>query len=420
MSEYTRIQLISWELYTGPVIGRSKPRTRGWYSGLLAAPELPTSVPDVRVDVIGQCVDIDARLAFTADAITKARALADPAPTTLKVFLAPEFIYRGAGGAYVHDLLNGWKETAPSYLGISPAVPYYKSWAGLFGGLRSLAAQAEHEHWLFVFGTAVSATFPTNKPSKGKFFLAPSQARDIRNTSLVQCGGLEHASTGHTARKQYDSSIDFLHEYAGFISHIVAPISAPKSSKERTPLPTDFVGTNDTRTAFHLPGINDSDGKPIDFGLEICLDHASNGVIDSDSTLPTRRFGRVRAEGRRVKIQLVPSCGMNLVSESIWLQAETGSPTHSYAFHCDGLSDIARQNYGNHTQVWNRKYKLLEAGNGQEHGKFNPKPALVSAVSAVTNSVNIAHHKINDAALWSDGDAVGGAGAVRVVASLPL
>jgi hypothetical protein len=42
--------------------------------------------PDHRTDAMGQCWDIHARLAFTADAIGKAYTIADKSAETLKVF----------------------------------------------------------------------------------------------------------------------------------------------------------------------------------------------------------------------------------------------------------------------------------------------------------------------------------------------
>jgi len=419
MSQYTKVQCISWELYTGPVTVHTHTPSRGWYTGLLSAPALPTSMPDTRIDVIGQCVDIDARVAFTADAIAKARALADPSPEVLKVFLAPEFLYRGAGGAYLYDLMSGWDGTAPAKLGIAPKVPYYSAWPGLIRSLKALAAQHGNEDWLFVFGSAISAAFPMRKAGAKAYYLDAAQARGISNMALIQRGGAAPTATPDQvkAAKYYLQPVDFFGEYAGFISQIGTQV---KAGKPRSELRSEMLGTGEGSPVFRMAGIEGSSGLTLDCGIEIGFDHAVSGKAVDGGKLPTQNFGRLRNAGQRVRLQLVPSCGMNLIPESLWLQPAAEHAGNAYAFHCDGLSNVAGLQYGSHTQVWNRTHKLLEASDGVDQGKAVPRPALASSVSAVTGSVVVAGHTIEDRWLWSNGGTSAGAGSVRVVAPLPL
>jgi hypothetical protein len=93
MANYTDVQFISWEVYTGPNRGPrpwaiNPPADGKGYTGIGKE-----NAPDNRLDVEGQIEDIEDRLQFTYKAIEEAHKLAVTKPTTLKVFMAPEFLY---------------------------------------------------------------------------------------------------------------------------------------------------------------------------------------------------------------------------------------------------------------------------------------------------------------------------------------
>lgn len=407
MSNYTAVQFISWEIYTGPTTTQPP-----YYPGIRSF-----WTTDHRTDVLSQCVDIDARLLFVADAVRKAAALADTNPTTLKVFLAPEFLFRGAGGAYLHDLINGWSGPAP--IEFSLPAPYNSSWGGLFGGLQTIAKQANYEDWLFVFGTAVSATFPTQQASNGKYLLDPAQPGTVYNTALIQRGGAGHKDDNYASLKQYISGIDFLgwDPRRTTVVHAIGSIAPAVPAAE---IPADVMGVPQGGATFAISNVNDATGAPLAFGIEICLDHARSGGNYSN------HFGRLRTANQNVKIQLVPSCGMRLIDASIRLLPAAGPTPHSYAFNCDGFSDAILGLPGSHTQIWNglngnpvpQVNKLVEASNGAPP----PVPQVVAqAVTAVVNQVAPPlGGVVSDSVLWNNGGGVQGAGHVRVCASLPL
>lgn len=406
MSNYSKVQFISWEIHTGPfVIGHVPAGQIGFYCGLC------NLTSDRRTDALGQCWDIDARLLFVGDAISKASALVDNAPTTLKVFLAPEFLFRGAGGAYLHDLLNGWSGPAPTEFGL-PA-PYSNNWPGLFGGLQAIANNAKYENWLFVFGTAISASFPTRQASSGKYLLDPSQPGEVYNTALIQRGGAGHTADSYAARKHYISGIDFLTWYAsaGEAAHIAGSVLPIDQSAI---IPADVMGVPEGGATFSIPNINDATGAATAFGIEVCLDHARSGGNAAN------KYGRLRTANQSVKIQLVPSGGMSLQDSSIRLLPAIGPTPHSYAFNCDGLGNLAAPWAGSHTQIWNGKNgdvvppanKLVEASGGA---------ALAGTqLAAVANHVNLPHGSVTDAMLWNNGNGTQGAGHVRVCTPLAL
>ena len=89
MPEYSKVQFIAWEIYTGAVYG---PSGADHYAGLAPA------AGDRRFHVLSQCLDIMARVEFTRRAIETAYKNAQADSETLKIFMAPEFLYRGAAG----------------------------------------------------------------------------------------------------------------------------------------------------------------------------------------------------------------------------------------------------------------------------------------------------------------------------------
>ena len=85
MPNYSKVQFIAWEIYTGPVYQN---RLADHYPGIAPA------LGDRRWDVLSQCLDISARVQFTKKALDAAYESADQDENTLKVFMAPEFLYR--------------------------------------------------------------------------------------------------------------------------------------------------------------------------------------------------------------------------------------------------------------------------------------------------------------------------------------
>src|SRR5215467_12341709 len=451
MANYTHVQFISWEVYTGPNRGprpwaMNPPADGRGYTGIGKE-----NAPDNRLDVEGQIEDIRERLQFTYKAIEEAYKLAVRHPTTLKVFMAPEFLYRGKGGAYIHDLINGWTKQPPSEFDLSG----FDGFPGLFGYLKRFAAENRFSNWLFVFGTAISASFPTRSETNKGRVVDSTQMGEIYNSALIQRGGERTTDEAYASRKRYIASIDFIesqYRAKNFTLGDVVPA-------DRLDLEPDESNREGSAT-FTINGINDGAGQPIMFGLEVCLDHSistprnpqprlwanstvyaiGKGVISPDdewvytcriahtssaspttftqdknnnpgrwvdpplwanstvyaignvvfspddgllytcgiahtsSASPTtftqdknnnpgrwvpyrNPWGRICTADKWVKIQLVPSGGMNLTPASIRLLPAAGPTPHSYAFNCDGLTTLwdpsLGYQYGAHTQIWN-------------------------------------------------------------------
>lgn len=341
MPNYSKVQFIAWEIYTGPIYND--------WDDAVSYPGISRAQGDRCWDVLSQCLDISARVQFTRLAVETAYENASREEDTLKIFMAPEFLYRGAAGAYLFDLLNGWKGPAAANLGQLPA-PYDRDWGGLFGELRALAADEKYRDWVFVFGTAVGAAF---KRANGMTVVNPDSSMEYPvkgwNLSLIQCGGDTEEQRGacYFTQKHLKSGIDFI----GFnVSHPGPHIFTDENTDHTTapdkiildrlilenPLPCEVGGS-----LFRFPHIRNGDGKMIQFGLEICLDHMQTEVPCGAKTNVT---GRLAINGEAVNIQLVPSCGMSLHESSLALAPHDGPQNHSYAFNCDGLQG--------HVQLW--------------------------------------------------------------------
>jgi hypothetical protein len=148
------------------------------YSGV-AAPQYDTVVsrPDkgylqtgTYTGLADASADIQERCAYVQAAIQTARQLfnANDDAQHLKVFMTPEFLFRGAAGAYSFEERDE-----------------------LVRRLYNLAADPVYAHWLFVFGSILSWSAPTRRRStfNRTRVLNDYRAKEVYNTVLVVPGG---------------------------------------------------------------------------------------------------------------------------------------------------------------------------------------------------------------------------------------
>lgn len=398
---YNKVRFISWEIHTGPKVLEPDKEV---YEGISSRTGL-----DLRLDYLGQCLDIEARIQFTKEAILKAKQEVDKNDDTdtLKIFIAPEFLYRGAAGAYLHDMLDGWISQAPEEFGLT-GTRFAKNWQGLFGGLKQLVNNTDYKDWLFVFGTAISAFFYTRKDFlTGKWVMNPVVS-DILNVSLIQLGGIGNENACYASRKHYMSYIDLVKWYEGQTS--VFNMQNTRAAEPESIIPDDILGITEGGSVFNIPGVGGPTGKLIDFGIEICLDHQQSGGNRSNN------FGRIKTSNQYVKIQLVPSGGAELKEASIRLQPDSDTG-RSYAINCDGLNNLTTGG-GSQTQIWNGPRRALNAlletslgGTNTIQGSRSISSVVETVpTTAIVNGINVAATE-----LW-----VKGSGNVRVVEALPL
>ncbi|NQZ12523.1 MAG: hypothetical protein HRT35_35670, partial [Algicola sp.] len=128
---------------------------------------------DYRVNVMIKCIDEASK-----------SSQIDGDSSTLKIFMAPEFYFRGLAGAYPVEKLST-----------------------IMDKLRNHTKASGFKDWLFVFGTAIG------------WMEVPSDAnrKEIINAALVQKGGITDAQndTSKIVMKEYISHIDFAQKFPG-------------------------------------------------------------------------------------------------------------------------------------------------------------------------------------------------------------
>jgi len=246
--------------------------------------------------------DIDARCQLILRAIQTAQAnIAQSSPpeapgTTLKIFLAPEFYFRGSTGAYDMDSVQ---------LAIS--------------ALQNMVKGDEWNDWLFGFGSILGLSAPTFPYPP--YNINPAAKKEVYNFTLLQRGGSANQGPqgANVVTKELKSGIDFITQtqsanntdiLIGNVNYL-PPASSSGPGRERQQLNYDGAG---------ICTISD-----ITFGVEICLDHSAE-------TAPGVYVGRLQQSPQlpnepQIQIQLIPSCGMTIHN------AQVMTEINGYVFH---------------------------------------------------------------------------------------
>jgi hypothetical protein len=158
LSKYTKFQPLSLQFYTGGAPVKLLNETDG---SIYPNPECKDSQIFGTLAGVMHCYkghrntteDVSDRVAIMTEAVERAYELSDKSSDTLKIFVAPEFFFRGRNGAYIlhptdqhkylfNDDENGNCRAEICYILMS---------------LEKLVADARFEDWVFLFGTAVLA-----------------------------------------------------------------------------------------------------------------------------------------------------------------------------------------------------------------------------------------------------------------------
>jgi hypothetical protein len=195
---------------------------------------------------------------------------------TLKIFVAPEFFFRGRTGAYGLD-------------GLQQVVRAIKLWA----------SAKKFEHWLFFCGTVV-ATFENDR-----------NEREIVNVAIVQHGGPSGAT--YTVMKEALAPDDFLTN--GQLAQARRPqrgaltmetIVGVKNLQQFDALTNRGAGAEAQKKPYDGRGIFDD--ARIRFGVEVCADHLVSKLAKS----PTSMFDW------HPQVQVVTACGVQyIVADSV-------------------------------------------------------------------------------------------------------
>ena len=235
----------------------------------------------------------------------------------LKIFMAPEFLFRGKSGAYAIERL--WD--------VLPLV-------------REETQKSKYADWLFVVGSCVCFTVKTGAKDTNK-----EQGIILENFALVQKGGWGASDGVHDryVEKEYVSHIDYDRPEDGLPGSNWGSASRKVAvgGRDRSALPPpgsrDLKGKLPNWTSKSLREANNGcifemDG--ISFGLEVCLDHL-NGRL---SAAPDKD---------RVQIQLIPSAGAdievsNCCANSIVFNVDGGGNHHVKLYDNRNNAAVAR------------------------------------------------------------------------------
>lgn len=185
-------------------------------------------------------------------------------PNCLKIFMAPEFFFRGSKGAYDMDTT-----------------------AELTASLRDIVKSPKYKDWLFVFGTTVAYSKGSDRSPKD--FTA-------YNFSFIQKGnGGEKES--QIVMKENKSWIDFVTSYnnSNILTIDNTKYLAPVEPLEKRNEVKEF--NFDSNAVFEMDGLR--------FAVEICLDNIETRV-DSSRQIPNKP----------IDVHLVPSCGVGYARAS--------------------------------------------------------------------------------------------------------
>ena len=223
--------------------------------------------------------DAAARVEIFKKAIDAAYNSASNNATTLKIFLAPEFSFRGTKGAYTVDNL------------ISNDVD-------IANPLYAYVNDTKFEDWLFVFGTVIAGAEPSSK-----YFpeTVPKNSTVFYNFAPVVKGGRN--AKGWLFFKNYISQIDFLD--FGKKNRGIQMDPKAAGQPRYAPIPQKVLDNLAPWWKPVTPGHNgdtsllEVDGLRI--ALEICLDHAFGMAAKTIKDGP-------------VDVQLIVSAGMNIAN----------------------------------------------------------------------------------------------------------
>ncbi|CAJ1432033.1 unnamed protein product, partial [Effrenium voratum] len=263
--------------------------------------------------------DVRHRLAIMAEALERAHASEnwDRSPGTLKVFLAPEFYWRGAKGAY---------RISTKFINVSWPV------------IKEIAGQLSHvrfKHWVFVPGTVVAAQLADQR-------YVNMSGRTYENISYYNFAPIHIGGTDRKFLKfkHFISSIDFLQTEPNSASRqIAAPPGSAEEFCKKHPESNGCVYGQLPRKLLDEFGYDDFTelrGGVINMGgirvgFEICLDHAMGTLCNHDLS-----------DDQTVDVQTIVSAGMNIASGPVCTKR------NSPAFLADGFArtEMSLNRYG--------------------------------------------------------------------------
>jgi hypothetical protein len=361
-SKYERVQGIGFQIYTGgarafvntthsdgSVIQKTNPECHG----LNSYGTMWTEQGDVLQCYIGNYdieQDVQARLRIMKEAVEMAYHQTDKDPSTLKVFIAPEFFFRGVNGAYAFEDEGPGDDTI-----CGPACQILK-------GLEEIVADWRFEDWFFLFGSIVAhEPIDDDRTDYDSLFYNFAPIYKGYDPSKT-----DHKGKRFIAPKRYLSTSDFMTPQRNVDTSNWKELVENRESN--THQETTVINPIFTRGKYDIEmwvdykdELDQRDYTLLEFGwlmvdglsvsLEICLDHqvkTSLNAYTADMTtgqqtmipsITEKGLQYVHIPKYQAQIGVVSSAGMTLVPESLALTQ------HGIIFLQDGLSNATNREY---------------------------------------------------------------------------
>lgn len=267
---------------------------------------LPQTNPDGSETCLGlgdPSLDTEARCGLMLRAMqTAAEALAQTSPSaakgeTLKVFMAPEYFFRGPTGAYQMDDVRC-----------------------VVASLQRMVAEAQWVDWVFVFGTVVGA--PAIASTAQTSDTNPLAYAEAYNYVLVQQGGVA---------TQGDAGVGAVTK--ALMSGVAAIASAAHpggvlvgDALQGAVLVAGGWGRDPRSVAYDRAGVFELAGMT--WGLEV-------GPHPRQKEPASQRSPQLPGD-KLIQLQVVPSCGTGIQASSIIAQ------DGGFVFNCDGAGAASR------------------------------------------------------------------------------
>ena len=303
---YTKIQFIAYEIDTFPVETAPIYDGKKNVSTASGTVELPCFKQDtVYKGLPNASSDVKARCSLMRDAVLAAKksSKVNKSASCLKVFMAPEFYFRGDKGAYPID-----------------------AYMEAIAALRDTISGREWNHWLFLFGSLLVIIIDDNSSSK-----------EVQNIVFIHEGGVNSDSGSRIVVKEFMSGIDFLKKYnlvktvggSDALSYnavnqlYTSGVHHPTAGKKKGFIFKSWSenrGSGKEQQQYNYDGLGIFNMGGITFGVEVCLDHLLKRLRQSP---PARN-------NSHVQVQLIPSAGMSIQDQSVV------ACTNGYVFNTDG------------------------------------------------------------------------------------
>eukprot|EP00581_Thalassiosira_minuscula_P017119 CAMPEP_0183721290 /NCGR_PEP_ID=MMETSP0737-20130205/13610_1 /TAXON_ID=385413 /ORGANISM="Thalassiosira miniscula, Strain CCMP1093" /LENGTH=540 /DNA_ID=CAMNT_0025951275 /DNA_START=326 /DNA_END=1948 /DNA_ORIENTATION=+ len=334
---YTKVQTLSFQIYTGgaPAFimdeSTGKERKNHECKGLhsYGQPE-DSETLQCYLGLENTAMDVQRRLDIMTDAVNRAYDISSKDESTLKIFLAPEFYFRGLDGAFEFST-----EEAEDKAGECSDICH------ILKGLENIAAHKRFENWLFLFGTVIaSEALPREDTFDYQFYnFAPLYKGFDPATS-------QRIGKNFIVPKRYVSNIDFLTPLRHLTNKTMTmelldeenhtlykTLMNPHASGQKRYGNNIWNRYKDELTILGYNMIEYGwffmDG--ISFSVEICLDHLvhralmtymADVVTGSKTRIPSSANDSVEWVGipkHQAQISLVSSAGMDVTVASLAL-----------------------------------------------------------------------------------------------------